>query len=776
VTRRWPIVAIFVLSGAAGLIYEVVWARQLVLVFGNTTQAVSAILTGFFGGMAIGSAFGGRIGDRVRRPLRMYGLLEVILVVVVLATPVTFRLLHEVYRGAFGTLETAPTLLALVRFGLSLLALGPATILMGATLPTLTRYLSRDPSDLSGAFSRLYAANTIGAIAGTVAAGFVLIELLGLTGTLVVGVVCSGTAGLAALLLDRSRAASNEPAAPVVVAPAPEVASTAGSPSTIPRPRLRLALSLAFVSGLTSLAYQVLWTRLLASGTGNSTYVFSTILAVFLTGLALGAVAYAWLRPRLRDVLGLLAIGQFAVAILVAIGMASVVTQGHIAFLNLTTHFDLLISQYLWPVVIVVMPATFMMGLTFPATSSLVADPDGHISTNAGTLLATNTVGAIVGTFIVPFVVIPAVGSPTALGLIAIVNALTGVALALSGNRGHAVSRVVASAIGGVIAFGLLAALVGGQVFVDPSAAHIRYFGGQVDASAEDEIASVQAGDVGGFKQLWVTGSSMTVLTVDAKLMPILPLMLNTGSTNELTVAFGMGTAYRTSLITGMRTQVIELVPSVPLMFPIFYPDAEQVLADPNGQVTIADGRNHVELTDKTYDIIVVDPPPPVESSGVSVISSFEFYQASRARLNPGGVMMQWVPFGQSIDEFRAHVRTFRAVFPNVIVLRGQGGYGFYMLGSDSQIGFSEPAMRSVLRRPGVLADIDSLPDARAHTEDEWVALIPSLVVLSGDQVSAFAGDEPLITDDHPLPEYFLLRHTFGPRSPQLSPGLVHAP
>ena len=129
---RRAVLAIFVLSGAAGLIYEVVWARQLVLVFGNTTQAISAILTGFFGGMAIGSAVGGRVADRVRRPLRLYGALELVLVVIVLLTPITFRLLHEVYRGAFSSLETSPGLLALVRFGLSLLALGPATVLMGA--------------------------------------------------------------------------------------------------------------------------------------------------------------------------------------------------------------------------------------------------------------------------------------------------------------------------------------------------------------------------------------------------------------------------------------------------------------------------------------------------------------------------------------------------------------------------------------------------------------------------------------------------------------------
>lgn len=183
------VLAIFILSGAAGLMYEVVWSRQLVLVFGNTTQAVSTILTGFFGGMAIGSFLGGRLADRVRSPLRMYGAIELVLVVVVLATPVTFRLLHEVYRGAYGALEGSFEAIALLRFGLAILALAPATILMGATLPALTRQLTGD-AHLSSAFGRLYAANTLGAILGTFAAGIVLIELLGLTGTLVVGAAC----------------------------------------------------------------------------------------------------------------------------------------------------------------------------------------------------------------------------------------------------------------------------------------------------------------------------------------------------------------------------------------------------------------------------------------------------------------------------------------------------------------------------------------------------------------------------------------------------------
>src|SRR5262245_61530143 len=241
------VLAIFVLSGAAGLIYEVVWSRQLVLVFGHTTQAVSTILTGYFGGMAIGSVVGGRIADRNRSPIRLYGLIELVLVVVVIATPVTFHLLHDVYRGAYAALETVPGAIALIRFGLALLALAPATVLMGATLPTLTRYLTRD-AHLSAAFGRLYAANTVGAIIGTFAAGLVLIELLGLTGTLIVGAVCSGTAGLAALGLSRG--------------PGGDRRATRGGTADRPRPaparptsvaRPTLALAVAFVSGLTSL-------------------------------------------------------------------------------------------------------------------------------------------------------------------------------------------------------------------------------------------------------------------------------------------------------------------------------------------------------------------------------------------------------------------------------------------------------------------------------------------------------------------------------------------
>ena len=254
--HRLPILAIFVLSGAAGLVYEIVWSRQLVLVFGNTTQAVSAILTGFFGGMAIGAAVGGRIADRVRSPLRFYGLLEIALVVVVLVTPFTFTLIDEAYRGIYPSLESTPYL-ALARLVLAVLALAPATIMMGATFPTLVRHFTRS-NEMGQAFGRLYMANTLGAVAGTIVAGLVLIEVFGLSGALRVGAACSAIAGLVALWL--ARAGERGQAEPVTTTEEPP-----SPPSSDARraPFPWLPFVVAFVSGLTSLGYQVVWNRLI---------------------------------------------------------------------------------------------------------------------------------------------------------------------------------------------------------------------------------------------------------------------------------------------------------------------------------------------------------------------------------------------------------------------------------------------------------------------------------------------------------------------------------
>jgi spermidine synthase len=744
--RTAAVFGIFILSGAAGLIYEIVWSRQLVLVFGNTTQAVSAILTGFFGGMAIGAAVGGRIADRVRLPLRMYGVLELLLVVVVLITPLSFRLIHEVYRTAYPAIEGTP-FLVLTRLTLAVLALAPATVMMGATFPALVRHVARTRA-LSEAFGRLYSANTIGAVVGTLAAGLVLVELLGLSGALLFGAACSGIAGIIAIWLARGHdvgtatETGNRPA------------GTPG-PASVQRRSIALALAIAFLSGLTSLGYQVTWTRLLTSGTGGYTYVFTAVLALFLTGLAIGALLFTGLRDRIGSPIRVLAMSQLSVAILAMLGLVLIIGSPRPLDPGdpLGSVQALVVSA-----IAVVLPVATILGLAFPTASALLRDELGEAGSESGALLASNTFGAIVGSLVIPFLLMPTIGSPSIIVALAFANATLGVVLAVLARpprRLLAVAGVVVA-----VAIALVAARPG--AISQPNVALITSLGGQIFESDEDEIASVQAGQKSSTPELWVAGTSMTLLTVDAKLMPILPLIARPDSDRALVVAFGMGTAFRSALIAGMRTDVVELVPSVPQMFGWYYADADQVLADPDGRLVVADGRNHLELANESFDIIVTDPPPPIESSGASVISSREYYEAGRAHLTPGGAMMQWVPFGAPESELKEHIRTFASVFDEVLIVRGAGGYGFYMLGSDEPIELDPELTAEVLGRPGVLEDVSSAYDSPAETVEGWIEVIDQQTWFHDDSARAYVGDGKLITDDRPRPEYFLLRRWLG--------------
>jgi predicted membrane-bound spermidine synthase len=365
-----------------------------------------------------------------------------------------------------------------------------------------------------------------------------------------------------------------------------------------------------------------------------------------------------------------------------------------------------------------------------------------------------NTVGAILGSLLIPFVLMPLIGSPNVIVLLALTNVAMGVGLALVVTPRRPLPFIGAAIVTVLIVVSLA---VPGAIS-QPTDARLHAVGGTIFDSTEDEIASVVSGQVRPTPELWVAGTSMTLLTVDAKLMPILPLAARPDAQRALVVAFGMGTAFRASLIAGLQTDVVELVPSVPSMFQFYYPDAEAVLADPMGRVFITDGRNHLELTTDRFDIIVTDPPPPIESSGAAVISSLEYYQAGHDHLTPGGVMMQWVPYGAPESEFKEHIRTFATVYPHVTVIRGAGDYGVYMLGSDLPMDLGPDAIRTVLARPGVLSDVSSAYDSPTDTVEGWVAVIDSLRWLDDSSVATYVGDGPLITDDRPRPEYFLLR------------------
>jgi spermidine synthase len=790
---RGVVLTLFVASGAAGLVYQVVWSRELVLVFGNTTQAVATIVTAFMAGLGFGSLAGGRLADTSARPLRLYGLVELAVATMAALLPFAFHGLAELYRGVWPSLVERPTQLAGVRFGLALAAVAPATFLMGMTLPLLTRYLVRTLDEAGARLGELYAANTIGAMAGTLLGGFVLIELFGLRLTSYLAVSLNVLAGTGALLLSRRWETGPDRTGPAATGrggaerrPRRRWSRPAGPGDPRPRarpeiprsflPRRRIVLAATFVSGFVALALEVLWTRMLAEGTGSNIYIFTTILAIFLFGIAAGSYLYRRFSRPEGERLGLLGLCLAGVGVLAQITV--VLGSGILG------HFASKIGT-----VVVLLPATVLMGYAFPLAGRLATPSAEAAGGSVGLLYAANTGGSILGSFGAAFVLAGTLGTNGSVLLLGGLNLLAGAVLFAADPLGSprpspadhrrpdptrqapvpsgrtpapaGPVRLVGVGLAALAVLGLVASLLDLPVTRTRTENELRRTGLPV-THAEDELATVDT--VGGpprGRRLLVGGVGMTSLTVDTKLMGYLSKALRPDARDFLVIAFGMGGTYRSGLQMGLRTDAVELSPTVPSRMPVFFPDAEGFLSHPQGRVIISDGRNYVRLSRETYDLIAVDPAPPVESAGSVVLYTREFLTEGKARLRPGGVFMLWIPYALPLDDFKEHVRTFAGVFGHVRLVLSPGRHGVFMFGSDAPLEFTPQAVRRVLGAPGALRDLNDVPDHPRTDADGWVLVVRRSQWLADDEVRSFVGDGPEITDDRPRSEYFLWRRAF---------------
>jgi spermidine synthase len=737
---RGAVLCLFVASGAAGLVYQVVWSRELVLVFGNTTQAVATIVTAFMAGLGFGSLAGGRLADTSARPLRLYGTVELAVAGLAALLPLAFEGLAELYRGVWPSLVEHPAQLTAVRFALALAAVAPATFLMGMTLPLLTRYLVRTLDEAGARLGELYAANTVGAMGGTLLGGFVLIELLGLRRTSYVAVGLNLLAGTGAMLLSRRWEAGAAARAERPPRPRP------------PRsflPRRRVVLAATFVSGFVALALEVLWTRMLSEGTGSSIYVFSTILAIFLFGIAVGSAAYRrWSRPQ-GERLGLLGLCLAGVGVLaqatVVLGSGIV---GEVPFFFRT--------------VVVLLPATILMGYAFPLAGRLATPSAAAAGGSVGLLYAANTAGAILGSFGAAFVLAGTLGTNGSVLLLGGLNLLVGAALFAAEPVGRVrAARLAGAGLAGLAVLGLVASSLDLPVTRTRTENLLRETGLPV-THAEDELATVDTvGGPPGGRRLLVGGVGMTSLTIDTKLMGYLSKAFRPDARDFLVICFGMGSTWRSGLELGMRTDAVELSPTVPSRMPVFFPDADRFLRHPDGRVIVSYGRNYVRLSRERYDLVAVDPAPPVESAGSVVLYTREFLTEGKARLRPGGVFMLWMPYALPLDDFKEHVRTFAGVFGHVRLLLSPGRHGVFMFGSDAPLELTDAAVRRVLGSESAVRDLNDVPDHPPTDADGWVGVVRRAEWLADERLRRFAGSGPEITDDRPRSEYFFWRRTF---------------
>jgi spermidine synthase len=735
---------VFTISGATALIYQVLWGRWLSLIFGNTTASVSVVLGSFMLGLALGSWLVGHRLSRIQRPLALYAWLELGIAAFAVAFPWLARLVDSFFTVVVS--DDSPQNVGLaVRAFLAFALLVVPTTFMGATLPLLTDFFRRSPHyTRSWKVGLLYAANTFGAALGAIAGSFVLIELIGVRGTMLLA--AGGNALVAAWAFRSSRATFLIPLQALRADLPPQEAMT------------RLALTVLAASGATALASEVLWTRTLEIVVGNSSYAFAIILVVYLVGLAAGSALMSLAVNGLQRLPLWLAATQAAMGLWIAVAIVD--------FQGLSSR----LAPYGWKALSVPMllalyaraaavlaPLALISGAVFPIATRMM---DPRCDDAAGTLIARayswNTLGAVAGSLIAGFVIAPRLDYFEALSFLIFVYALTalvGLGWAIRWGSLGGVRRVgtplavLALALGGLGLAGIRGVGPMPQGWEPSKGFEVLFHEPGVQG-----VTSVLRRDHESY--LVVNGTAMTVKATATKVMAHLPLLIHRSPEDMLVIGFGMGTTYRAAISHGVRVTVVELVPEVYRAFGFFFADADRVRSYPNGRVVFNDGRNFLALTHAHFDVITLDPPPPIDAAGVNNLYSKEFYELARDHLKPGGLMAQWIPLpgtSAGVDDrqtFFMLLRTFQEVFPETLVLTGTPPIGVHVLGSMTRIDVSPEQIQRRLNDESVADDLNEWDHVRP---DYFRRLAKPLGVPELEAAS-------LNTDDRPRLEFDLIR------------------
>lgn len=751
------------ISGASALIYEVLWTRMLLSVFGATVYASGTVLTSFMAGLGSGGYLAARFGHRTRlHPLILYGLLELGIGIFALVFPLILKGITAAYVSAYGTLDGQFTPLLAVRFLLAFLALLVPTTLMGATLPIITRFGVTGIDSLGRDLGRLYGINTIGAALGTLVTGFLLIEFLGIRAATFVAVALNLTIFLAALALGGGRWRVAAPTAGPALGDTP-----AGAPAGAPAvPGRRIVTATLLVSGLCALGYEVLWSRIMVYVLGNFVQSFCVMLSAFLTGIALGGW---WLGRRVDTMANpwrtfailQLVIGLAAIAILPLFQQVIVWREAFLGSLSgpiaLAEYRDPWLKFTLWKVSItfaMMIVPTFCMGACFPLANRLYTTSFAGVSRGVGELYAVNTLGGILGAFLTSFLLIPAIGVRNASLLLAALNLLAG-AMLFAHRAGALDRRRLRLAFAGaacLVAVGLLA--------VPRTVFHTVYASAETDkklmyvdetASGTVTIHEASSGlrviDINGLN---VAGTKFGFLCTQ-KLQAHFPLLMHENPRNILQIGFGTGcTCHSVARHPEVeRIDCCEINPGVIEAAPFFTAANREVLADPRVTVFIEDARNFVMTTKTRYDVILSDSIHP-RFTGNGLLYTREYYRQCAAVMNPDGVHSTWMPTAfLGTREFKAIIRTMQAVFPHVLIWYMNNtieGYAIVMGKLEPfEVDFDRLVNR--MQRPALRIDL-----AEVHVASAYDLL--DFILIAGPDVARYLGDGPLNTEDRPIIEF----------------------
>ena len=767
------VLALFFLSGASALVYEVVWTREFTTVFGGSAFAIATVLAAYMAGLALGSTVFGRSIDRRGHPLLVYGLLEAAVGVWALLLPAILHFLDGVYGGIYRAMEPGPYALALIRFVLSFAVLLVPTTMMGGTLPVLGKLLFRNWKGLGTRAGLLYGSNTLGAVLGTVVGGFFLLPGIGLNGSTYVAAVFNGVVAVAAVLLARAFPFRSAPPSPEAAAPAPRASALPADPSGAGLRRTVLWVYAA--SGFAALAYEVAWTKTLSMVLGTTNYAFTSMLATFLLGLSLGSLLFARLADRYGRPESLLALVQAGIPLF---ALFTIPIMGHMPqwFVDAFPHlngswFKIETFRVLLAGSAMFIP-TVLMGGTFPLVTRAYVNRS-QTGRSLGALYAANTLGAIGGSFLTGFVLVPWLGRQNSILAASLVNVAAAILLlAVLGRRrvpgairwGLAVvvlGMVPATILGFqrwnplVMASGayLYAGELGKYPSIEESAAGADIL--LYDEATEATVSVWQTEQVTSLRTNGKVEASTHGDMITQKLISHLPVFYHAGEVKDgLMIGLASGISVG-SLLTHPfeRVETVELIPSMVDVAGWFEDFNRRCLDDPRHKLIINDGRNYLLLTREKYDVIVSEPSNPW-IAGVSALFTRQFFELTKQHLKPGGVVCQWVQIYQYTEaDLKTMLATFIDAYPYVHLWRAAPG-DLILVGSLSPLHFHLDQAEASLNGPvgDDLRQIEVLP----------LSQLLAYYLTDRDGIQHWVGDWPKrVTDDNLYLEYAVPRHMY---------------
>ena len=711
-----------VLSGWTSLTYELLWIKQLTLIIGGTLYAISAVLCAFMLGLALGSWGISRVLHRFANPpdrlFLLYGLLEGCIGLYALAFPFLLKSLEGGYPLLLTLSSGSGSVLHFLEFIAVTLLMLPATFMMGATLPVVGSWTIGDRrDDIFSRLSFLYALNTFGAVAGCLFTQFWGTRVFGILGTLYLTVFLNVV--ILVLCYVYRAARETERAGPEQ---RDKVSAATNDREHLPDPWLgRFLLFIFGFSGMVALSSEILWTRVLVFPLGSSLYSFAIILATFLFGIALGSLIIEKLPGGSRWVTRFLAV-EIGIGVL---GLLLVPALDHLTVWTLQLDelfYDLdnspartLTLRSLFAAAFLVLPA-LGFGMAFPLANHIHFALFGSVARTLGSSYAVNTLGAIAGTVLTPFVFVPQMGIRLSLFVLYGLLILLGAA-ALAWHRGAGIKRfagygaAVMATLGVVYGFSppVVSIQSPGQhnlarVEIDTPPEHLKL----VDYKEGDfTTLSVLEDTRTGGRTLYVDGFS-TATASDSiggsaymQAMGFVPMILHPNPKRALVMCFGTGNTLGTvSRFPGVTVDGVEIDRNVLSMAHWFSRWNHDILKQPNTTLHVQDARQFIRWTDQTYDVITLEPMSPVQA-GVNNLYSREFYRESRHHLNPGGIMMQWLPLHLvPPDDAWSILKTFQAEFPHVTVWNSFLTRIVLLVGSTEPVRLNKPRFEAALSHP----------------------------------------------------------------------------